>query len=532
MPREEDDDAEPTVAQIWLRAFGKKARSRETVGSIISILFHLLILFLLSHWMFREPNHDGIGQIEGGFNEILKVIAKNEGNLETDIQLDNPTGDEAEKSPTDEKNENKTDEIVQQEVEPMVQEVEAEADSSIGKTENAAPSVLTGETEAAPTAGRRWTNGFISGGGYGGRNGAGRSGAVGGGDCSGAGEDAVEFGLAWFAKHQDKDGGWRFDLATEGCKQCSNGPPKEKIPHMHGSRIAATALALLPFLGAGYTHETGKYRTVVEDGLAFLLVNGVPGDGTLSFSQGYQGMYSHGLATIVLCEAHAMSKKKLPRLQQGAQNALRFIENAQDRRTGGWRYTPNASPGDLSVSAWQIMALKSGKLANLHVSLGAVYLAADFIESVSMEGGRRYNYLPDRGLDFVGSGDDSPQTCTATGLLMRMYLGWAPGEKMLDQGIDELDRLGPLRENGEECCLYYAYYATLAMHHYDGSAWARWSKKMRGFLVETQSKKGHEAGSWYFPDPHADKAGRLMNTSLAILILETPYRILPLYRKR
>jgi hypothetical protein len=49
-------------------------------------------------------------------------------------------------------------------------------------------------------------------------------------------------------------------------------------------------------------------------------------------------------------------------------------------------------------------------------------------------------------------------------------------------------------------------------------------------LLKSQAKKGHEAGSWFegVNGGHgADAAGRLYTTSLATLILEVYYRILP-----
>ena len=58
---------------------------------------------------------------------------------------------------------------------------------------------------------------------------------------------------------------------------------------------------------------------------------------------------------------------------------------------------------------------------------------------------------------------------------------------------------------------------------------------MREMLVTTQSKKGHEAGSWYegVEGGHgADAAGRLYCTSLATMILEVYYRHLPIYSQQ
>jgi len=53
-------------------------------------------------------------------------------------------------------------------------------------------------------------------------------------------------------------------------------------------------------------------------------------------------------------------------------------------------------------------------------------------------------------------------------------------------------------------------------------------------LLTSQSKAGHEAGSWYegVSDGHgAEAAGRLYCTSLATRILEIPAGELPIYRK-
>ena len=79
-----------------------------------------------------------------------------------------------------------------------------------------------------------------------------------------ASENAVELGLAWLAAHQRQDGGWRLNHHEGPCRgRCRN-------PGTVGTSTGATALALLPFLGAGYTHQQGKYRKVVQDGLYYL----------------------------------------------------------------------------------------------------------------------------------------------------------------------------------------------------------------------------------------------------------------------
>ena len=84
--------------------------------------------------------------------------------------------------------------------------------------------------------------------------------------------------------------------------------------------------------------------------------------------------------------------------------------------------------------------------------------------------------------------------------------------------------------------LYFAYYAALALRHYGGKNWEDSFPKLRDMLVGSQTRSAAlsldqcEDGSWLFYDPYMNDGGRLLNTSLAILILETPYRYLPMYR--
>lgn len=517
--------------KIW-----KKLHSGELTGILVSILIHILVLFLFSMiFMPALRKSQGI-DILGGFN-----LPKDD--TETSLTLEPGGADEGK----DNKNDTQSKPDTTSEQSKSSTPVEKPAEASVaGKI--AFPildpdfKIPVEGGEGPPVNGNAADSNqfgnFVSGGGFENRTRQGRDRAVGSGDACAPGEDAVEAALAWLAKHQiktgDLKGAWSFDF-EESCKCCSDGGP-------HPSRTASTALALLAFLGAGYTHEnalpgepTNRYKQVVEDGLAFLIVRARTSEEWGCDLQyiGKDGMYSHGIAAMCLCEANAMSRRKPKRLNFVAQESIRFIERAQDVRTGGWRYKPNESPGDLSVSAWQIMALKSARLGGLHVSQPTIYGAWDFLDRVQDDGGRRYHYLPQLIRPGIqGKGKDSIVCCNAMGLLLRMYLGWKPGEAVLDEGIDMIARRGPLNDDGSSCNLYFAYYSTLAMHHYGGSNWNSWNRQVREFLIQTQAQRGHEAGSWYFEDYYCDKGGRLLNTVLATLILETPYRIMPLFRRR
>jgi len=365
-------------------------------------------------------------------------------------------------------------------------------------------------TETAPASDMMATVGALGGvaGGLGGRAQAAKLAIASGG--GGDTEQAVDRSLKWIAIHQLPDGGWSFDMNE--CPSCA-GKCSGSGQSRARDRTGATAMALLPFLGRGYTHLDGPYKATIEKGIAFLAQRVVAGKGKAYDVNG--NLYSQGLAGIALSECFAMSQDY--RLVAPAQLALNFIMQAQDPIGGGWRYSPR-EPGDTSAVGWQIMALKSGNMAFLQVNPLTVKKAIDFLNSVESQSGARYGYL-----------DSSKPTVsrTAVGLLCRMYLGWKKDNPALQDGVAYIAKTGPTSD------LYYDYYATQVMHHVEGEVWISWNKRMKEMLLQSQSNTDHEAGSWHegFDKGHApEAAGRLYCTSLATMILEVYYRHLPIYR--
>lgn len=287
-----------------------------------------------------------------------------------------------------------------------------------------------------------------------------------------------------------------------------------------------TALALLPFLGRGYTHREGPYQKQVKAGLAFLAGCVVTGRGR-AYAAGGRGGYPQALATIALCEAYAMSDDE--RLRRPAQLAIEFVENSQDPAGGGWQYAPQ-QPGGMSSTAFHVMALKSGHMAGLVVNPDVIRKAGEFIDSMEYQhaGRVQYRYNTERvngdfrGNDFQNPTSVSARSLSNAGILCRMYLGWNKDHPAIRQTIERILADGP-----STTAPYYNYYATQVVHHYGGDAWQAWNTKMRDLLVSTQATQGHETGSWQFEEDHA--AGRLWCTSLATMILEVYYRHLPIY---
>lgn len=334
------------------------------------------------------------------------------------------------------------------------------------------------------------------------------------GGGSDATERAVGLALKWLAAHQLPDGGWNFDH-TQGPGVRTSGNPG----NLTEARNGATAMALLPFLGAGMTHREGEYKETVGRGLQFLLKNGKFRGNALSYHEGGGSMYSHGLAAICLTEAYAMTQDK--ELAKPAQLSLNFIVSAQDPIGGGWRYQPR-QPGDTSAVGWQIMALKSGHLGYLEVPEPTIRGAIKFLDGVSADAGAYYGYTDPA---------KRPGT-TSIGLLCRMYLGWKKDNPALVRGVKYLSDTGPLidakAQNGN---MYYNYYATQVLRQYGGPEWDKWNARMSKALVDGQAQTGPETGSWFVDGEHgSERGGRLYSTALATMILEVYYRHMPIYK--
>src|SRR5262249_26530171 len=304
-------------------------------------------------------------------------------------------------------------------------------------------------------------------------------------------------GLAWLARKQLKDGSWEFD-----------GSSKDKV--------AATGMALLPFLAAGETHRGNtKYRKTVENGLNWLLSRQVSGG-----SFGTNNMYAHAIASVALCEAAGMTRD--PNVKAKATQAVMLIVRAQDKN-GSWGYTPNI-PGDTSIVGWQVQALASAKLAEIKFEKDRVYKAANrFPEGVVSDSRSKFGYR-DRTVS---------QTLTPVGLLSKYYMGeMGPRHPAFGRGVEFLKQFPPQKGYFD---MYYYYYATQVVHFYEGPDWHKfWNPKMRDLLIDLQRKGGGDdlLGSWDKDQGFiGSSCGRLGTTCLALLTLEVYYRHLPLYKR-
>ena len=564
---------ELSTAQILWRW----ATTRRNLGAFVSVFLHLILVLILAS-IALQVRVGTIGWTESGFapepSELDFVdeagdSATAETTLET-IPDVNETLDDA----VEEMEQALAEETLRSLTDLTAQNDGAAEAAPLAEVGESAPSEIgggvpfysaTGTTKARTAAARR-------------RGAPGRE-----GDVTDESGDAVERGFDWLARHQLPDGGWSFDLTADdsngrggGCEGCSNSAATSAsvgghsyLQKLHPSRNAATAIALLPFLGAGYDHvKKNKYQTTVASGLRFLSYRAKRTENGIDFRDFAPGAdlvaagssYVQALAVITICEAFEMTGDEA--LRPLAEGGLELIVAGQ-LNDGGWRYLypgdvgfhPNVS-GDTSVLGWQLMALKSGVSAGFALKPSIAYRVGNFLDTVMEKNGRSYRYMKSTDEDV-----SKRWGTTAVGVLAREYVGATPGTPILDAGaeriadwIDDANSIwkkaakGSRGERGKTYFrgdrfihnLYFSYYAALALHHYGGELWSERFAKLRDFLVATQVRGGGlsaavgvddcERGSWLFYDVYMNDGGRLLNTALAVLILETPYRYLPMYR--
>lgn len=333
-------------------------------------------------------------------------------------------------------------------------------------------------------------------------------------------ERAIALALAWLARNQAPDGRWDADRFGAGRET------KIQDHDRHGAGAKAdtamTGLALLAFLGNGQTHISGEYSETVAKGLAYLRrVQGADGN-LYGEAEYFAQMYSHGMATIAISEAFALSGDEA--LRPSLLKALRFTLLMQNPRHGGWRYaSPQQRPddlGDMSQFGWQVMALKSGSLSGHAIPDRTRQGMLRFMSSVAagkQMGLAKYYPVPT---------ERPTRTMTAEAACCRFFLGVdetdAQAQECTEFLLAQLPGEGPVD-------FYYWYYGTLALFQRQGEPWKTWNTALQEQLLDRQSANGEFAGSWDPDRVWGNYGGRVYSTALGALCLEVYYRYLPVY---
>lgn len=311
-------------------------------------------------------------------------------------------------------------------------------------------------------------------------------------------DSAVDRGLAFLARQQRPDGSF------EG----------------GGPRVAMAGLSVMAFMASGHTPDVGKYGLNVRRAVDFL-VKEVPADGYIGKVDGSR-MYGHGIVTLALAEALGVETTEADRLKIRAalERAVQVILKAQDvnkdeNSAGGWRYEPGSADSDLSLSGWNALALRAAQNAGVAVPKERVERAVGFVLKCYKANKKGFAYQPGR---------EASIAMTGVGVL-NLYLLDAAQRPEVTAGAEFLLK-HPVNEQ-TRFPYYSLYYATQAAYQAGEPTWSPIWKITLDQLLAQQSKQD---GGWS-QSRSGEEPGRIYATSMALLTLSVPYRLLPIYQR-
>lgn len=323
-------------------------------------------------------------------------------------------------------------------------------------------------------------------------------------------DEAIDNGLLYLSRTQSSDGSWA-------------------VPAQRNSGdMAVTALAVMAFLSAGHVPGEGPYAEAVENGVRFILNNQQTNGLLASRFNGGAEMYYHGICTLMLAEVVGMTEgKRADELKKRLESAIALIFAGQrkgtgfgqDRDRGGWRYSVTGLDADLSVTGWQVLALRAAKNVGCDIPRDRMRAANEYVLRCfdARSGGFTYTAygnvtVPCTGVGILClelGGKDSHQS--AEGLKAGGYLLKAP--------------LNPFQQH----FFYGVYYTSQAMFQLGDNYWKSYRDDLHKLLLRSNPPNAN--GSWAGRGFDDLRFGPAYCTSMPVLALTVEYRYLPIYQR-
>jgi prenyltransferase beta subunit len=294
--------------------------------------------------------------------------------------------------------------------------------------------------------------------------------------------------LDWLSRQQNEDGSF------------SDGG--------YAHNTAITGFAMLAFMSQGHLPNQGTYGPEVSKAAKFMIAAQRPSDGYIVGSRG-GNMYCHAMATLALCELWGQTGDD--ELKPVVTKAVDLIVRCQNNQ-GGWRYEPQPTGADISVTIMTVMALRSGKNGGLHVPDDTFKKALAYIKSC---------YRPTQGGFTYQPGSGQPGFArTAAGCCVLFLTGEYTAKEIPD-AVDYLKKHfdSPMH-------FYYGqYYAVHAMYQVGGKDWEDWYARVTDWFLPKQSADG----SW--GQTSRREVGPVYQTAIAVIALSTPEHYLPIFQR-
>ena len=321
-----------------------------------------------------------------------------------------------------------------------------------------------------------------------------------------ASQKAIEKGLEWLRKIQARDHGWG----------CEKGAP---------TAAAITGLAGLSFLANGSTPANGPYSKEISGAIEWAMKKQKKPTGVISTGMDVTGIgvfFEHAAATLFLAEAYGMMPTTQDEmgfnkdLRLCLETAVQYLDKQQGD-DGGWSANGRGSASDIAITSCVYSALRSAHNAGITVDKANLDKIDAFVDKCKIAGGgfQQYPTGGGRGMFYPSS----------AGLRMKLGLGHGNQEHVI-KTMELIVKHQIASEYGgqiSEWDYLAAFYATQALIQENGPQWRKWYPKIRDYLI----KKQNGDGSWTV---EYCMSCRAYATTLALLVLEAPQRVLPMWQ--
>lgn len=312
-------------------------------------------------------------------------------------------------------------------------------------------------------------------------------------------------------------------------------PTDGSICDIEKTQTALTALSVLALASAGHQADyPSREGRAMKRAIIYVLrpehmdENGY--FGTFDKSQ----MYGQGIAALMLGEmlGQGLDKAMDRRIRERLEVAIKLILRAQqapkanDRDAGGWRYHPTDPKSDISVSVWQIMALRSAKNAGIAVPTESIDNALQYLRNVydSEQDTRGLPLDLKAGFAYYGDRKHVNMATTAMGLLSLQLAG--DFDSAYVRGSRDWLEANPPHW-GQDWMFYGLYYYSQATYQLGGADAVKGFVRVRKLLLPEQRPDG----SWEPGNTYERNVGSVYSTSLALLALCVKNHYLPIYQR-
>ena len=315
--------------------------------------------------------------------------------------------------------------------------------------------------------------------------------------------NAIEKGLAYLARSQNRDGSWR----AQGAFGAHTGYP-----------CAMTSLAGVALMAGGHTPIEGRYATNVRRAAEYVLKQADRTGVIAGMHNTSRPMYGHGFSMLFLGEVYGMEPN--PARQKEMRKILtRAVEltSRSQSKAGGWYYTPESQTDEGSVTVTQIQGLRACRNAGIKVPKSTIDRACEYIRKCSNdEGGIAYR------LGMTGTRPAITAAAVAT-----MYNAGRYENPVAEAALQYTLKFVRKNKNapfkGYRGHSYYGMlYASQAIWFAGEKPW----KELFPAIREDVLKRQQDDGSW-----EGDNVGKVYGTSIALLILQLPNQYLPILQR-